>query len=252
MSNLAIFRYQEKEVRVLKDDQGEPWFVAKDVCDILAIIDTRTIVDRLDMDEWDKTTVIDSMGRDQEGYIISESGLYEAIARSNKPEAKIFQKWVRKEVLPSIRKHGLYATPDTIEKFLNDPDTMIQALTALKEERAKRQALEAENAGLLPKAEFFDAVADSKNAIDLGKAAKILDCGIGRNRLFEMLRIAGILQKDNIPFQTFVDRGYFRVIEQKYNLPSGDVQINFKTLVYQKGLDFILKTLGLKPRRAAA
>jgi len=94
-------------------------------------------------------------------------------------------------------------------------------------------------------------VAVSKDAIDLGRAAKILDCGVGRNRLFEMLRVAGILQRDNIPFQTFIDRRYFRVIEQKYNLPDGSIRINTKTLVYQKGLDYILKTLNLKPRKAA-
>jgi prophage antirepressor-like protein len=251
MNDLAIFKYQEKEVRVVKDDQGEPWFVAKDVCDVLSIIDTRTIIERLDLDEWDKTTVIDAMGREQEGYIVSESGLYESIARSNKPEAKVFQKWIRKEVLPSIRKHGAYMTPETIEGILNDPDTIIKLATNLKEERLKRLALEEEKKALLPKAEFFDAVADSKDAIDLGRAAKILDCGVGRNRLFEMLRSTGILQKDNIPFQTFIDRRYFRVIEQKYNLPDGSIRINTKTLVYQKGLDYILKTLNLKPRKAA-
>jgi len=150
MNDLAIFKYQEKEVRVVKDDQGEPWFVAKDVCDVLSIIDTRTIIERLDLDEWDKTTVIDAMGREQEGYIVSESGLYESIARSNKPEAKVFQKWIRKEVVPSIRKHGAYMTPETIEGILNDTETNIKLATNLKEERLKRLALEEENKALLP------------------------------------------------------------------------------------------------------
>jgi anti-repressor protein len=251
MNDLAIFKYQEKEVRVVKDEQGEPWWVLKDVCDILGINNSRMVAERLDADEVSLTDITDNLGRIQGTISINESGLYNVIIRSDKPEAKTFRKWITSEVLPSIRKHGVYATPDSIEKFLNDPDTMIKALTVLKEERAKRQALEVERAELLPKADFFDAVADSKDAIDLGRAAKILDCGVGRNRLFELLRNAGILQKDNIPFQTFIDRRYFRVIEQKYNLPDGSIRINTKTLVYQKGLDYILKTLGLKPRKAA-
>jgi anti-repressor protein len=251
MNDLAIFKYQEKEVRVVKDEQGEPWWILRDVCDILDLSSPSRVSERLEDDEVNQAHVTDAMGRDQETIIINESGLYNVIIRSDKPEAKTFRKWITSEVLPSIRKHGVYATPDSIEKFLNDPDTMIKALTVLKEERAKRQALEVERAELLPKADFFDAVADSKDAIDLGRAAKILDCGVGRNRLFELLRNAGILQKDNIPFQTFIDRRYFRVIEQKYNLPDGSIRINTKTLVYQKGLDYILKTLGLKPRKAA-
>jgi len=94
-----------------------------------------------------------------------------------------------------------------------------------------------------PKAEFYDAVAGSKNAIDIGSAAKVLDMGIGRNKLFEILRNKGILMSNNIPYQKYIDRGYFRTIEQKYSKPDGTICINIKTLVYQKGLDFIRKLL---------
>lgn len=96
---------------------------------------------------------------------------------------------------------------------------------------------------LLPKAEFYDAVAGSKDAIDIGSAAKVLDMGIGRNKLFEILRNKGVLMSNNIPYQKYIDCGYFRTIEQKYSKPDGTVCINIKTLVYQKGLDFIRKLL---------
>ena len=95
-----------------------------------------------------------------------------------------------------------------------------------------------------PKEEFFDAVADSKDAIEIGKVAKVLNFpGIGRNKLFEILRRKGILMKDNIPYQKFIDNGCFRTIEQKYSLPDGETRISIKTLVYQKGVDYIRKVL---------
>ena len=93
-----------------------------------------------------------------------------------------------------------------------------------------------------PKAEFFDAVTDSKTAIPIGDVAKILDIGIGRNKLFEFLREKNILTSDNRPYQRYIDAGYFRVIEQKYEV-NGEVRINIKTLVFQKGIDWIRKQL---------
>ena len=94
---------------------------------------------------------------------------------------------------------------------------------------------------LKPKAEFFDAVTDSTDAIDIGSAAKILNMGIGRNTLFKFLRDKGVLMNNNQPYQTYVDRGYFRVIETKFSKPDGSIHINIKTLAYQKGLDYIRK-----------
>lgn len=93
-----------------------------------------------------------------------------------------------------------------------------------------------------PKAEFFDAVTDSKKAIPLGDAAKILDMGIGRNKLFEFLRQKHIFMQNNQPYQQYIDAGYFRVVEQKYEV-HGEVRINIKTLVFQKGIDWIRKQL---------
>lgn len=95
-----------------------------------------------------------------------------------------------------------------------------------------------------PKEEFFDAVTGSKDAIEIGKVEKVLNySGVGRNKLFEILRDRGILMKDNVPYQKYIDNGYFRTIEQKYSMPDGETRISIKTLVYQKGVDYIRKVL---------
>lgn len=101
-----------------------------------------------------------------------------------------------------------------------------------------------DNERMKPKEEFFDAVAGSKDAIEIGKVAKVLNYpGIGRNKLFEILREKGVLMKDNIPYQRYIDNGCFRAIEQKYHTPDGETRINIKTLVYQKGVNYIRKIL---------
>jgi len=141
--NIEIFKNNEfGAVRVLADKRGEPWFVAKDVAKILGYRKASDMVRNLDEDEAKKMRLIDEMGRNQEMVIINESGLYSAILRSNKSKAKKFKKWVTSEVLPAIRKHGLYATDEVIEKTLNNPDFMISILQKLKEEREARRKAE--------------------------------------------------------------------------------------------------------------
>lgn len=101
-----------------------------------------------------------------------------------------------------------------------------------------------DNQRMKPKEEFFDAVAGSKDAIEIGKVAKVLNYpGVGRNKLFEILRNKGVLMRDNTPYQKYIDNGCFRTIEQKYHTPDGETRINIKTLVYQKGVDYIRKML---------
>lgn len=242
MTDLQVFSYQNAQVRtVIKD--GDPWFVAKDVCDVLKLGNTGMAVSKLD-DEEKGCEKVDTLGGTQDMTVVSEAGLYTLIIRSNMPEAKPFRKWVTGEVLPSIRKHGVYATPQTVEAMLNDPDTMIKTLTVLKEERAARIALQAENAILQPKAEHFDRVMSSKDSTSMEDAAKVLRFKwIGRNTLFSILREKGILMKNNRPYQEYIDRGYFRVIEREWTDTSETVHIYYKTMVEQKGLDFIRKLL---------
>lgn len=143
---------------------GEPWFVAKDVAQILELGNPRTSLALLDEDEKDVHSM-DTLGGKQEMSISSEAGLYSLVLRSRKPEAKAFKRWVTHEVLPAIRKHGGYLTPAKLEEALSDPDTLIMLATNLKAEREKRRMAEAARAKAehelevaTPKARTYDAV----------------------------------------------------------------------------------------------
>ena len=163
----------------------------------------------------------------------------QSVLGSRKKEAKDFKRWITHEVIPSIRKTGGYKIPKTYAEALEN------LLLEVKENERlinENETFKAEREVLLPKAEFFDAVTDSKQAIPIGDVAKILDMGIGRNKLFEFMREEKILMPDNRPYQKYIDSGYFRVVEQKYE-KNGDTYINLKTLVFQKGVDFIRKKL---------
>ena len=236
MNNVEIFDNTEfGEIRTIVSN-GQPMFCLADVCKALELTNSRVVADRLDEDERRKL----DLPRQGETWFVTESGLYAVILRSDKPNAKKFRKWVTSEVLPSIRKHGMYAVDDLIA----NPELAIKAFTALKEEREKNKALQADNERMKPKEEFFDTVTDSKDAIDMGQVAKVLNYPkIGRNKLFEILRENGILQQNNQPYQTYIDRGYFRVVEQKFEPTPGEIRINIKTLVFQKGIDYIRKIL---------
>ena len=232
MNEIQIFNNEEfGDIRTVEIN-GEPWFVTSDIAKALGYRMASNLSRRIDDDDKGMQKV-STLGGQQDMAVINESGLYMAILGSNLPSAKKFKHWVTAEVLPSIRKTGGY----------NLPQTYADALRALADQAEQTEKLRLENSEMKPKADFFDAVAGSKQAISLGDVAKILNYPkIGRNKLFEILRDQNILQNDNIPYQKYIDAGYFRVIEQKYN--AGDeVRISFKTLVYQKGVDYIRKTL---------
>ena len=246
MSNIRIFNYNSVEVRTIQKD-GEPWFVLRDVCNVLGISHVKDTADRLDQDEVGQTEVIDSLGRKQTATIINESGLYNVILRSDKPEAKPFRKWVTSEVLPTIRRHGMYATPDTVEKMLADPDTTIKLLETIKQERAARLALEAQAEADKPKVLFADAVSASHTSILVGDLAKLLrqnGVDIGQNRLFSFLREKGYLcsqgERYNLPTQRSMDRGWFQVKETTINQPNGSVRITRTVKVTGKGQQYFI------------
>ena len=140
MNNVTIFNHLGNDIRVTTNEQGDPWFVLKDVCNALGITNTRNVAGRLDGD-MKGVRPVDTPGGTQQLTVINEAGLYEVIIRSDKPEAAQFRRWVTSEVLPSIRKHGMYAT---IEDMIANPDIIIQLATTLKEERAARAKAEAE------------------------------------------------------------------------------------------------------------
>ena len=236
MNELKIFSNEEfGEVRTIEID-GEPWFVGKDVALRLGYRDTSDALKNHVDDEDKLTRCFADSGQNREMYIINESGLYSLVLSSKLESARKFKRWITSEVIPQIRKTGAYHTPKTYA----------EALRALADEAEKAEALKKQNQLMQPKAEFFDAVTDSKTAIPIGDVAKILDIGIGRNKLFEFLREKNILTSDNRPYQRYIDAGYFRVIEQKYEV-NGEVRINIKTLVFQKGIDWIRKQLVKEP-----
>lgn len=235
MNDLHIFNYNGKEVRTIQKD-GEPWWVLKDVCGILGISKYRDTASRLDEDERGSVRV-DTPGGEQEMTVVNESGLYNVILRSDKPEAKPFRKWVTSEVLPSIRKNGGYIANQenlTPEQIVANALIVAQNIISKKDKQIEQ---------MKPKAEFFDAVADSRTAISMNEVSKVLGIkGYGRNNLFEFLRNNGILDRWNVPYQRYIDCGWFRVIEQKYTR-QGEPCVTTKTLVYQKGVDAIRKKI---------
>lgn len=241
--NLEVYSYQNSNLRVVYWD-GEPWFVAKDVCNILEIDTSQTR--RLDEDE-KGLRLIQTPGGEQEMVCVNEPGLYSLILGSRKPEAKRFKRWVTHEVLPSIRKHGMYATPQAVEAMLQDPDTMIRTLQALKEEREKRLALERKIEEDKPRVLFANAVEASHTSILVGDLAKLLrqnGVQIGQNRLFQWLRDNGYLIKSgssrNMPTQYSMERGWFEVKERTISNPDGSIRIIKTPKVTGKGQQYFI------------
>nr|UVX87052.1 MAG: antirepressor protein KilAC domain [Bacteriophage sp.] len=189
-TEIQTFNFNSATLRALTDENGEPWFVAKDVCDILGLENSRKATADLDLDEKNTVTISDGIPGNPNKTIISEPGLYKLIMRSRKPEAKTFQRWVTHEVLPSIRKRGIYATETTIDQILTDPDFGIRLLTSLKEERAKRIEAENQIKELEPKAKALDDFTNVPETLLVREAAKLLSNAgtpIGEKELREWL-----------------------------------------------------------------
>lgn len=209
-NSLQVFNNEDfGEIRVLAID-NEPWFVARDVTDALGL--DRTATRRLDEDEKGVRSM-HTQGGEQEVGIITEAGLYSLIMASKKPEAKAFKRWVTHDVLPSIRRNGMYATPQTVEQMLADPDTMIETLKALKADRMRSQALLEDNARLLPKATAFDVQIEASGTMSITEAARYLhqlDKTVTRTRLFALLRADRLIcQQGNAPTKKGIERGLF-------------------------------------------
>ncbi|MCC7571070.1 phage antirepressor KilAC domain-containing protein [Candidatus Micrarchaeota archaeon] len=246
MNGLQVFSYEGNEVRTVQKGDGT-WWVLKDVCDILELTSPHKVAERLDHDEKGRS-LIPTLGGNQELTVVSESGLYNVILRSDKPEAKKFKRWVTHEVLPTIRRHGAYVTPAKLEELMNDPDSWIKVLTALKEERTAKEQLQLEATENKPKVIFADAVSVSDGTILIGELAKILKGNgieIGQNRLFEKLRQDGYLIKRkgtdyNAPTQKAMELGLFRVKETAITHSDGHVTISKTTKVTGKGQQYFI------------
>ena len=247
-NKLQIFKNDEfGEIRSVEIN-GEIYFVGKDVATILGYVETaKAIREHVDADD-KGVSVLDTPGGKQEMVIINESGLYSLILSSKLPKAKEFKRWVTSEVLPSIRKHGAYMTPATIENIIANPDFGIELLKNLKSEREKRIAAEKTIEEQKPKVLFADAVETSQNSILIGELAKLIKqngIDIGQNRLFDWLRNNGYLIKAkradwNMPTQSAMDMKLFEVKERTINNPDGSVKITRTTKVTGKGQTYFV------------
>lgn len=238
--SLQKFSFDNNNIRVILKD-GQPWFIAKDICIILGLNNVSQALAILDEDEKgiiSNDTIEEQSFTKYSILTISESGFYSLVLSSRKPEAKAFKKWVTSEVLPEIRKSGSFSvTPYSL------PTTHAEALRQLAASIEEKETMQKQLAEQAPAVEFHQAVTNSTDTMDMLTVAKLL--GIGRNNLFAFLRAEKILMtgKDNMPYQQYIDAGYFKIIESKYTKPDKSVHVSVKVLVYQKGVDFIQKRL---------
>lgn len=250
MKELQVFKFENSQVRTVLVN-STPYFIGKDIAETLGYSNTRDAISK-HVDEEDKDTVVirDGNKGNPNLTVINESGVYSLIFGSKLPSAKAFKRWVTSEVLPNIRKTGAHLTPDTIEKVLTDPDTIIQIATQLKEERAKRMQAEVVIEQQKPKVFFADAVEASNSSILIGQLAKVITQNglhIGQNNLFKWLRNHGYLGKKgahyNEPTQYAVERGWFEVVERTVPKPDGSVRITRTTKVTGKGQIYFINKL---------
>lgn len=247
-NEIQQFDFRGASLRTLTDEAGEPWFVLKDCMSILDLGNPTETVKMFDEDEFSTAEVIDSIGRRQQAYIISEPGLYRLVMRSRKPEAKEFQRWVTHEVLPAIRKTGGYIpTTDA------DDDMTILAKAVMIGQRTmeaqKRKIAEQQTriVELEPKARFADAVAASDGTCLVGELAKMLrqnGMDIGQNRLFRLLQADGYLGKSgsnrNVPTQRAMDLGLFRIKETTVTHADGHTTVSRTPKVTGKGQRYFI------------
>ena len=254
MNELKIFESPDfGKVRIMEID-GEPYFVGKDVAEILGYKDTSDAMKR-HVDNEDKLTrCFTDSGQNREMYVINESGLYSLILSSKLPKAKEFKRWVTSEVLPSIRKHGAYA----VDELINDPELAIKAFTALKEERMKNKQLETTVAvqtqqisELKPKATYYDVILNCKDLVSATEIAK--DYGKSAKWLNNLLHELGVQFKQGgiwLLYQNYAECGYTSTKTHNYLDENGGNHAKVHTYWTQKGRIFIyglLKGKGILP-----
>lgn len=228
---------------------GEFWLVGKDVAQALGYAKPENaLATHVDRDDTLKWGIMDSLGRIQNTTLINESGMYSLALSSKLPSAKKVRRWVTSEVLPSIRKHGAYMTPETLEAAILNPDYLLKVATALKEETDKRKALESKVQADAPKVLFADSVAASTSTVLIGELAKIMrqnGINMGEKRLFQWMRDNGYLVKrkgtdHNMPTQLSMEQGLFRVKETVISHSDGHTSISKTPKVTGKGQTFFL------------
>lgn len=247
MQEMIPFTYEGTPVRTLTRD-GEPQAVLADLCRVLDLSNPTMVAKRVTPESLSTTEVLDFRGVSHVTNIVDEAGMYEVIFLSRKPEAAAFRRWITHEVLPSIRKRGMYATPEAAEAMLQNPDVLIRVLEEVKSERAKRSELEQLREIEKPKVLFADSVATSDTTILVGDLAKILKgngLDVGANRLFAMLREDGFLIRRqgtdwNMPTQRSMELGLFKVKETAITHSDGHVTVNRTPKVTGKGQQYFV------------
>lgn len=249
MNELQTFNFEQLPVRTITVND-EPYFVGKDVAEILGYLKPANAIATHVDDEDKTTTLIQGTGSNYKSktVIINESGLYSLIFSSKLESAKRFKRWVTSEVLPAIRKHGLYATDNVIENTLNNPDYIINILTEYKKEKEHNLVLEQQVKENKPKVLFADSVAGSDNSILVGELAKLLKqngVDVGQNRLFKWLRNNGYLIKKsgesyNLPTQKSMDLEILDIKKRVINNPDGSSKITRTPKVTGKGQQYFI------------
>lgn len=242
---LQLFNFNGSQIRTIEKG-NEPWFVLKDVCEVLDLGQVAGVKRRLAEDVITNHPLL-TPGGQQQVTLINEDGLYDVILESRKPEAKAFRKWVTSDVLPSIRKHGAYMTPTALVNALSNPEGMIQVLTRLQEEQTARVVAEARLIEQMPLVVFAQAVEVSKDTILIGELALLLrqnGIEIGQTRLFERLREEGYLHKvgsrKNLPTQKSVELGLMVIKEGTRSSVSEGTKITKTTKITGKGQTYFI------------
>lgn len=249
-NELTVFENEKFGKLEVLVENGKEYFPATETAKILGYKDpNKAINTHCKKDGWVIRPVIDRLGRTQEKKFINEGNLYRLIAKSNLPQAEVFESWVFDEVLPTIRKTGMYIT----DELLNNPDLAIKAFTRLKEEQEKRMLLEKQVEEQAPSVLFAKAVSTSNTSILVGEQAKILKQNgydTGEKRLFVWLRENGYLISRkgndwNMPTQKSMNLGLFEIKETVHQQPNGSVKITKTPKITGKGQQyFINKFLG--------
>jgi len=254
---IQIFKHEQfGEIRTVMID-NEPWFVGRDIAAALGYSKPENAIGNHVCQEDKTTTLIQGTGSNYKTTvtIINESGIYALIFGSKLPKAQEFKHWVTSEVLPTIRKHGVYMTPEALEQAMCTPDFLLKVVKQLKAEHDERVRLAAENAELKPKADFADTITKSTDNILIRQMAKLLcDNGyeIGEKRLYQWLRNRGVLMKNNEPYQQYVNKGYFVVQERSIWVDGeGKYRLVHTTKVTPTGQMWIVKNIAADIAAAA-
>ena len=237
---LSRYNFNSSQIRIIEKD-NQPLFIAKDICQILGIKNSRDALSRLDDDEKDSVGLTDSIGRARQTPAVNESGLYALIMQSRKKNAKQFRKWVTGEVLPAIRRNGSYSVADQVpkdfaaalqlaadqQKQIQEKDRALLAANTHREELINQAEKDA------PRVAFAKRVSVSSELVDVESFAKAIGLkNYGRNNMFKYLREAGYINYKNMPYQQYINIGLFKVVEKE---SKRDGRLYFQTLLTGKG-----------------